>query len=263
MPDVNDKPELLPFGQLATRRCLLSQGMTRHALDNALKSRKFATLTRGVVGRPGVAVTWQGLAVSLNRILAGPVYVGGITALEQAGLGHYLRSASPLHLYSAEPCPAWLAKLDLGVMIDWHGTRRLWRENAQVQADSLKKQSWGGPQPYLMAAPEQAYLEVLADVPDKVSFEYADQLMQGLTSLSPRRLDVLLRGCRHIKVKRLFFFFAARYDYGWLKHLDSTAYDLGSGKRVVAKGGKLDSDYLITVPDAFHDRFAHKITGSA
>ena len=86
MPDVNDKPELLPFGQLATRRWLLSQGMTRHALDNALKSRKFATLTRGVVGRPGVAVTWEGLAVSLNRILAGPVYVGGRTALEQAGL---------------------------------------------------------------------------------------------------------------------------------------------------------------------------------
>ena len=103
-----------------------------------------------------------------------------------------------------------------------------------------------------MAAPEQAYLEVLADVPDRVSFEHADQLMQGLTSLSPRRLDVLLKGCRHIKVKRLFFFFATRYDYGWLKHLDRKAYDLGSGKRVVARGGKLDGDYLITVPEAFH-----------
>jgi hypothetical protein len=92
----------------------------------------------------------------------------------------------------------------------------------------------------------------LADVPDTVSFEHADQLMQGLTSLSPRRLDVLLKGCRHIKVKRLFFFFATRYDYAWLKHLDRKAYDLGSGKRVVAKGGRLDSEYLITVPEAFH-----------
>ena len=60
------------------------------------------------------------------------------------------------------------------------------------------------------------------------------------------------RCCRHIKVKRLFFFFATRYDYGWLKHLNRKAYDLGSGKRVVTKGGRLDSEYLITVPEAFH-----------
>ena len=252
MLSTNESMELLPFGQLATRRWLLAQGMTRHMLDNAVKSKKFVALAQGVVARPGVPVTWEGLAASLNRMLAGPVYVGGMTALEQAGLGHYLRSASSIHLYSAEPCPAWLERLDLGVTVEWYSTRRLWLENALQQASSLKEQPWSGPLPYLMAAPERAYLEVLADVPEKVSFEHADQLMQGLTSLSPRRLDVLLKGCRHIKVKRLFFFFATRYDYGWLKHLDRKAYDLGSGKRVVAKGGRLDSEYLITVPEAFH-----------
>ena len=167
-------------------------------------------------------------------------------------VGTYLRSASSIHLYSAEPCPAWLERLDLGVTVEWYSTRRLWLENTLQQANSLKEQSWSGPLPYLMAAPERAYLEVLADVPEKVSFEHADQLMQGLTSLSPRRLDVLLKGCRHIKVKRLFFFLPLAMTTAGFKHLDRKAYDLGSGKRVVAKGGRLDSEYLITVPEAFH-----------
>src|SRR3990167_10751798 len=236
----NDSTERLPFGQLATRQWLLDQGIPRHALDNALKSRKFVALARGVVARFGVPVTWQGLAASLNRILPGPVYVGGLSALEQAGFGHYLRAVPRVHLYSSEPRPAWLGKLDVGVEILWHSNRRLWEPSTLQQAGSLKEMSGSGAWPCLMATPEQAWLEVLAEVPDTVSFEHADELMQGLTSLSPRRLDVLLNDCRHIKVKRLFFFFAARYHYGWLKHLDRSAYDLGSGKRVVAKGGRLD-----------------------
>jgi len=253
-PAPNDNTELLPFGQLATRQWLLAQGMTRHALDNALKSGKVVALARGVVARSGVPVTWQGLAASLNRMLQNPVYVGGLSALEQAGFGHYLRAVARMHMYSAEPHPAWMEKVDVGTEIVWHNNRRLWEASTLAQAGDLKEMSGSGSWLWLMATPEQAWLEVLAEVPDAVSFEHADELMQGLTSLSPRRLDALLKGCRHIKVKRLFFFFAARYHYGWFKHLDCSAYDLGSGKRVVAKGGRLDKDWLITVPDAFHEQ---------
>lgn len=251
-PDRHKPTELLPYGQLSTRQWLLGHGMTRHALDNALKSNRFATLTRGVVARPGAPVHWQGLAASLHRMQPSTVYVGGLTALEQAGLGHYLPATPAVHLYSNRPEPAWLKRLDLGVTLAWHTTRRLWNPEGLHQAGSLREvaETHGGS--YLLAAPEQAYLELLAQVPERVSFEHADQLMQGLTSLSPRRLDALLRSCRHVKVKRLFFFFADRHRYGWLRHLDRAAYDLGSGKRVVASGGRLDSDYLITVPDEFH-----------
>lgn len=255
MPAEPDRPkptELLPYGQLATRQWLLGHGMTRHALDNALKSAKLATLTRGVVARPGVPVHWQGLAASLHRMQPGVVYVGGLTALEQAGLGHYLPAAPAVHLYSGRPEPAWLKRLDLGVALVWHSTRRLWDPAGLQQAGSLREvaETHGGC--YLVATPEQAYLELLAQVPERVSFEHADQLMQGLTSLSPRRLDALLRRCRHVRVRRLFFFFADRHRYGWLGHLDRAAYDLGSGKRVVARGGRLEREYLITVPDELH-----------
>jgi len=249
-----DKLESLPFGQLATRQWLLANGLPRHAFDNAMKSKKLVALARGVVARPGAPVGWEGLAASLSRMLGEPVYVGGMSALELAGLVHYLRLTRRIALYSAAPCPSWLDKLDLGVDLVWHSTRRLWRVGALQQAGSLKLQSGSGGAAYWLASPEQAMLEVLADVPDTVSFEHADQLMQGLTSLSPRRLDVLLQGCRHVQVKRLFFFFAARWNYSWFQRLDRADYDLGSGKRVVVKGGRLDRDYLITVPESFHGR---------
>lgn len=250
MPVHNDQVERLPFGLLASRQWLLEQGMPLHAFDNALKSGKFVSLARGVVARPGVPVSWQGLVASLDRMMPEPVYLGGLSALELAGLGHYLRSVQRIHLYSAAPRPAWLERLDLGVEVVWHGTRRLWPQRALEQANSLKPQPGSGDWSYRLAAPEQAFLEVLADVPDGVSFEHADQLMQGLTALSPRRLDSLLQGCRHVRVKRLFFFFAERWGHDWLSRLDPADYDLGSGKRVVAKAGRLDRKYQITVPEA-------------
>jgi len=49
-------------------------------------------------------------------------------------------------------------------------------------------------------------------------------------------------------VRRLFFFFADRHQHSWLKHLDKDAIDLGSGNRVLVKGGRLDKRYRITVP---------------
>ena len=248
----NSSAELLPHGLLATRQWCHAHGMTRHALDNALKSGKLIAPARGVVTRAGVEVTWQGLVASLHRMLAGVVYVGGLSALELAGQGHYVQSQR-LHLYSTEPAPAWLSRLDPGVPVVWHGVRRLWPSDALRQGDSLREAAGPAGWPYRIATPEQAFLELLSDVPDTVSFEHADQLMQGLTSLSPRRLDSLLRRCRHVKVKRLFFFFANRHRYGWLRHLDRAAYDLGSGKRVVATGGRLDRQFLITVPEAFHE----------
>jgi len=88
-------------------------------------------------------------------------------------------------------------------------------------------------------------------LPEEVSFEHAEELMQGLTQLSPRKLDGLLRDCQNVKVKRLFFWLADRFQYPWRKKLNVDDYNLGAGKRVVAVGGQLDKQYQITVPKSF------------
>ena len=101
----------------------------------------------------------------------------------------------------------------------------------------------------ILSTTERAYLEVLLDVPQKITFEHADKLMQGLTTLSPRNLQKTLECCQNVKVKRLFFWFADRQNYVWLGKLNRESITLGSGNRMLIKGGKLDTKYKITVPE--------------
>jgi len=92
-------------------------------------------------------------------------------------------------------------------------------------------------------------LELLDELPRRESFHQVDMLVEGLRTLSPRRIQTLLADCKSIKVKRLFFWFAERHQPSWLKQIDRASIDLGTGKRMLVKGGKLDQKYLITVPD--------------
>ena len=99
------------------------------------------------------------------------------------------------------------------------------------------------------SSPERALLELLDELPQAESFFEIDLALEGLTNLSPRRLESLLLDCRSFKVKRLFFFFADRHQHGWLKHINKQLINLGKGKRMLERGGKLDTKYQITVPE--------------
>ena len=41
-----------------------------------------------------------------------------------------------------------------------------------------------------------------------------------------------------------------RIQHAWLKNLDSNRIDLGKGKRMLVRGGKLDPKFKITVPES-------------
>lgn len=243
--------ELFPYGYLVTRQYLLEQGLKRYQLDNALKQGKVYALARGVFARPGVPIEWQGLAASLRKMLDTPVYVGGLSALVEHGLTHYINFRPVLGFYSCAKKPSWFEKLDLDIAREWRSTVRIWDMEKLVATKSLQEQTMHAGN-WLLASPEQAYIELLTQVPNTISFEQADNIMQGLTSLSPKRLAALLHACKHVLAKRLLFFFAERYQYPWFNKLNPSDYDLGAGKRVVAKAGRLNTTYNITVPQEFY-----------
>lgn len=91
-------------------------------------------------------------------------------------------------------------------------------------------------------------MEVLYLVPKEESFEEAGLLMEDLATLRPDMLQRLLEQCRSVKVKRLFLYLAEQSNHSWLEKLDKAGINLGKGKRVVVKGGRLDAKYNITVP---------------
>ena len=100
--------------------------------------------------------------------------------------------------------------------------------------------------------PERALFELLKDVPQSVSFKRAERFLEGLSDLSPRRLELLLQGTPSVKVRRLFFWLAGRQGHPWARSLRPDDFDLGRGKLALAKGGRLVSRYGITVPAAMH-----------
>ena len=55
--------------------------------------------------------------------------------------------------------------------------------------------------------------------------------------------------CSSVRVKRLFLHLAEKHHHAWFKSLDLSQVSLGSGKRVLVAGGRLDPKYLITVPN--------------
>lgn len=249
---------LLPYGMLATKKWLAEQGLSAHSLDNAVKTDTLLLLATGVYSQYSRSVTWEGVVASMQRMMdksvdeqLPPVVVGGLSALSISGLSQYLSLGSTphIHLYAAKKLPSWLARLSLPIKFEGHSTSKLWPDSLFKDRAFVKEYKWEEQlPPVYFSCPEKAILEVLVGLPESESFEHADELMQGLVNLSPRKLDTLLKACKSVKAKRLFFWLAKRQAYPWFDKLNVENYDLGSGKRVVAKGGKLDTEYLITVP---------------
>jgi hypothetical protein len=249
--------------------------LQRQGYSSALRSKYAARgwldqVARGVYRRPSAplpapnedeGLRWQHVVLSLQTVLGRPVIVGGRTALELQGFAHYLSAKGPreVHLYGNEPPPTWVGKLKLETKFVFHNARRLFKHEPimsgleHASRDSLRnglvRQPWGHWNWSLtLSSSERAILEVLDEVPDRETFHQADMLMEGLRNLSPRRLQKLLVDCRSVKVKRLFLWFAERHDHAWLKQLSLKDIDLGSGKRMLVRGGKLDPKFNITVP---------------
>lgn len=201
----------------------------------------------------------------MQTLLARDLVIGGRTALAQHGFAHYLQqTTSAVYLYGPKPPPTWLKDLPAGVEFRYRNDGKLFATQRASTAphslevpsratkgrpDSIIAKPWGPWNWALMtSSPERAILELLDELPDNESLHQIDMLMEGLTTLSPTRLQKLLADCRNVKVKRLFFFFADRHQHAWLKRLDRKPVDLGRGKRMLVKGGRYDAKYLITVP---------------
>ena len=245
--------QLVPFGMITVKKWLLSKGIGIHSVDNALKSHKLTSLTAGVYARTGMPVTWEGVVSSLQQMSNQDVHVGGLSALELLGYAQYVsQNNKTIHLYARNSLPTWLNRLMLSTEFKYHSTKSIWSDHLELANYTIEHQWREALPPVKVSCPEKAYLEMLMSVPKDISFEHADEIMQGMTSLSPKKLNVLLHNCRNIKVKRLFFWFAERQNYSWYQKIDYREFDLGKGKRVIAEKGKLNSKYNITVPVDMH-----------
>jgi hypothetical protein len=264
---LNRLQHLLPRGSIVDAAWLEANGYSSNLRSYYLSKNWLISPSRGAYALPGTKIRWEAVVYSLQSILDKPLLVGGRTSLELQGYGHYVRMGKKgiVHIYAEGKLPSWATKLNLETEFALHQTTRLFpkgdlcavfdniknrNETLPAKDTSITEHVWSAAeQPIYISTPERAILELLDEVPNKESFHQADVVFQSLTTLRPKKLQRLLLACKSIKVKRLFLWFAHRHNHAWLKHLDEGAFNLGGGKRVIAQGGKLDTRYMITIPE--------------
>ncbi len=266
---LNQLERNLPEGLLVDAAWLERRGYYGSLRSHYVSAGWLEQPARGVFRRPRGSLSWEQVLISLQTLLDFPVSVGGRTALELLGYAHYVPQVQNcIHLYADRGMPAWLGQLSLDQSFSVHNRARLLplpatplsplsitspvSESGSILDGGFRIIPWGHWKwPLIVSTPERAYLELLDELPSHDTFHMADVIMEGLTNLSPRRMQSLLENTRNIKVKRLFFFFAERHGYQWLNRINRENIDLGHGKRMLVKGGKLDAKHQITVPKEF------------
>lgn len=247
------KIEQLQDGIVVDRVWLKSKSIDSALVDYYLRKGYLTRVAHGAYRRPGAFLKWQHLVYSL-QFLGFNMHVGGRSALELKGLAHYLplNKKQRVQLFRDKKLPGWLFKTKVDVEFVEHTKVLFKKGSGKAGVATVPFGSWDWE--INVASPERALFEMMSDIPTKESFHMVDVIMESSTTLRPYLINFLLGECENIKVKRLFLWFAERHGHQWFDLLNLESVDLGKGKRVVQKGGKLDPKYLITVPNNNDDR---------
>jgi hypothetical protein len=234
-----------PAGELRTAASLRTQGISKSLLHYYVQQHWLELAARGLYRRPGDVATWQAALNTLQGEGA-PVHVGGLSALELQGYGHYIHMGGrPLFLYGPPHfrLPTWFRGAIKGeVHLISAGFL------AGLMQEGLHGMPVEGVQ-VIMSLPERAALEMLYAVhPGKVGFTEAFDVLGGLVAVRLELMQALLERCTSVKAKRLFLYCAREAGHKWYSKLDRGRIGLGTGKRVLIKGGRLDKEFLLTVP---------------
>lgn len=238
-----------PKNTVAVDLWLEQQGISNDLKHAYLRSKWLEPLERGAAIQYGSKVDWRGGLFALQEQLSLPIHAGGKTALEELGLGHFVRYQETM---------VWLFAAQRTHLPSWFRLHSWGPEIVVVRSDFLPPEiglarKEAGEFSFALSSPERAVLEVLYLIPDRQRFDEALLLFEGLTTLRPKLLQKLLVSCTSIKVKRLFLFMADKQQHSWFKRLDLSQINLGRGKRSIIKGGRLDQKYGITVPPGLGD----------
>lgn len=255
---INRLWQQIPHGAVVTTVWLEVHGVSANHAAKLADAGWLRRLGRGAYCRAGDPLTWESGVFALQALsdpASPPFWPGGQTALALEGFVHYLPMGhDTTHLYAAgrrSQLPLWLEQADWAGAVDLHRNKELPVDLPGSFTDYIPP-SLGFT--LRVSTPERAILEWIAITPNELLFssELVDTLT-GLNTLRPRRLQALLAGCRSVKTKRAFLVLARHAGHAWYHRLDTHSLDLGKGKRQLCKGGRLDKEFQVTVPEGFTD----------
>ncbi len=233
-------------GIVITSPFLAEMGISKELARTYVMSGWLERIGRGAFIRAGDSVSWQGAVYALQTQLNLTVHVGGVSALRLKGMGHYLplgNESVALISDGVERMPRWFTASDWWTEVN-HCVARLFSLEPGASLSALPHKGFR----ILVSSPERAAFEMVSLVKNNQDFDVAHTVFDGLTSLRPKEVQGLLESCVSIRVKRIFLWMANDAGHPWVKYLNLDKVSLGSGKRLVYSGGRLDKEFQITVP---------------
>lgn len=223
---------------------LEKNGISRDLQQYYLKSGWLESYGFGAFKRPNENVQWVGALNSLQRQTKLSVHVGGLTSISLQGLSHFVRlDKENIYIFSPlyTDLPKWFLDQDWSEKVVHVKTKFLPPDLALYEndQDTLKLK---------LSAPERAIMECLYLTPNRFDIMECYQILEGLQNLRPNVLQELLENCNSVKVKRLFLYMASKAKHNWLDFVDQSRIELGTGDRVIVKGGVYLSKFRISVP---------------
>ncbi len=246
---INKLIRIWPHGTVAVSSWLNKQGVSRQLVKKYLKSKWLTRIGSGAYARNGESPDWTGGLYAIQSHTGLPIHAAGKTALQLQGYAHFLslNKTGDIWLFgnTGQKLPNWFKAFDWGPKINYAAVNLF----GSARSLSFTTKDFGD---YLIriSSPERAVMELLHLAPQDQSLEEARLIMDGLATLRPDLMQELLKECQSIKVKRLFLVLAEASGHEWVPRLDLKKIDLGKGKRLVEKNGKMHPKYQVTVPES-------------
>lgn len=240
----------LPEGLLVNRDWLSAKGFERASVDYFIRAGKLDAVAHGIYRKPGPQLKWENVIYSLGQ-MGMFVHVGHISALRFHGFEHFLMvgGLQEINVYSVGKIPPWIDA------VCNYSFKQMYRspfaDGLRLGLEDISFGTWDWPIPY--ATPERAFIELISTVTSEAGIEQAYLMLQGAATLRPALIQDLLEKCQQVKAKRLFLWIAREIAHPWYNYIDQKSLDLGSGKRQIIVGGKLDEEFLITIPKEMFD----------
>lgn len=243
---INSLIQSLPKGSVLLPSWLLSQGYSYELQQCYRKSGWLKSIGKGAMLKSEDPLVLTGALAALQNIENMNVHVGGRSALELQGLAHYLQINSyetTLFVNSRAKLPLWFTNNN------WNTKMTLFRLSLFNNEILGMTDFQEGELTMKISNADRAIMECLALCPDRFPLSESYEIMEGLGTLRPSKVQELLEKCKSVKVKRLFLYFAERAGHSWFKYLDINKIDLGIGNRSLVESGVLVSKYKLVLPD--------------
>lgn len=220
----------VPRGAPVDTAQLAALGVSPALAHHYLKSGWLNRLGRGVFSFPNDELREAYCLGFLARQVDG-FHVGGKTALAWRGFGHNVPAREPLWLWGNRNLrlPDWFTER----FPSRYTTRTPFASDlpAAMGLEPLPEQPNGVP----VSVPERALLEMLSEVGIHQGVEEAKNILEGVRSLRPEVLALLLQHCQSVKAARLCVHWAEELQLPWADAARKAAAQHMTGSRWSAR----------------------------